>query len=193
MFHETLRCFPSVLHLAKPVKTDVVLPARRFTKDQRTNKVTSSEEYNVNVPKGMWLMLDIVACHYNCKLAFVRYREDTPSHCHFHSALHWGEDVYEFKPERFIDTDTYRWPRDACMCHILTHIHYSHLDSFRLLCGTEKLYWTAVCSRGECVHSSVHCPSVSDPCSRGIAVTFPGTEEESDAGLVLVCDDNAET
>ncbi|KIM74190.1 hypothetical protein PILCRDRAFT_828484 [Piloderma croceum F 1598] len=29
------------------------------------------------------------------------------------SLLHWGEDAAEFKPERFIDTDTYRWPRDA--------------------------------------------------------------------------------
>ncbi|KIM77289.1 hypothetical protein PILCRDRAFT_621822 [Piloderma croceum F 1598] len=29
------------------------------------------------------------------------------------SPLHWGEDAAEFKPERFIDTDTYRWPRDA--------------------------------------------------------------------------------
>ena len=29
-------------------------------------------------------------------------------------AFHWGEDAAEFKPERFIDTDSYRWPRDAC-------------------------------------------------------------------------------
>lgn len=29
-------------------------------------------------------------------------------------AFHWGEDAAEFKPERFIDRDAYRWPRDAC-------------------------------------------------------------------------------
>ncbi|EGO26310.1 hypothetical protein SERLADRAFT_463220 [Serpula lacrymans var. lacrymans S7.9] len=27
--------------------------------------------------------------------------------------LYWGDDVEDFKPERFIDSDTYRWPRDA--------------------------------------------------------------------------------
>lgn len=34
-----------------------------------------------------------------------------------HSAIHWGDDVAEFKPERFIDTEIYRWPRDACAYH----------------------------------------------------------------------------
>jgi hypothetical protein len=29
-------------------------------------------------------------------------------------AIHWGEDVDKFMPERFIDTETYKWPRDAC-------------------------------------------------------------------------------
>ena len=36
----------------------------------------------------------------------------------FFVALHWGEDVTEFKPERFIDTDAYRWPRDARVYHL---------------------------------------------------------------------------
>jgi hypothetical protein len=30
-------------------------------------------------------------------------------------AIHWGNDTDKFKPERFIDTETYKWPRDACM------------------------------------------------------------------------------
>lgn len=29
-------------------------------------------------------------------------------------ALVWGENAHLFKPEHFIDTDTYRWPRDGC-------------------------------------------------------------------------------
>jgi len=27
--------------------------------------------------------------------------------------LYWGEDAAEFKPERFIDTESYTWPRNA--------------------------------------------------------------------------------
>jgi hypothetical protein len=34
----------------------------------------------------------------------------------FYKALVWGDDVEDFKPERFIDTEGYRWPREACMC-----------------------------------------------------------------------------
>lgn len=29
------------------------------------------------------------------------------------AAEHWGENVAEFRPSRFIDTDEYKWPRDA--------------------------------------------------------------------------------
>ena len=34
---------------------------------------------------------------------------------HFtHLALVWGKDAHIFKPERFIDTEDYKWPRDGC-------------------------------------------------------------------------------
>ncbi len=29
-------------------------------------------------------------------------------------AIHWGEDADKFRPERFVDTEAYKWPRDAC-------------------------------------------------------------------------------
>ena len=29
------------------------------------------------------------------------------------AAHHWGSDVKAFRPERFIDTDDYKWPREA--------------------------------------------------------------------------------
>jgi len=41
-------------------------------------------------------------------------------------AIHWGDDAGEFKPERFIDTDTYRWPRDACTYYILAIVSISY-------------------------------------------------------------------
>jgi len=50
----------------------------------------------------------------------------------FSSAIHWGDDVDEFKPERFIDTDTYKWPRDACTCSFI--ISYKLLKLNLLWC-----------------------------------------------------------
>lgn len=50
-----------------------------------------------------------------------------PSSCFFsiffeadrhETAIHWGEDAAEFVPDRFIDTETYHWPREACK-----HLH----------------------------------------------------------------------
>lgn len=29
------------------------------------------------------------------------------------AAISWGPDVTEFRPSRFLDIDTYKWPRDA--------------------------------------------------------------------------------
>ncbi|KAJ7671721.1 hypothetical protein B0H17DRAFT_888382, partial [Mycena rosella] len=35
--------------------------------------------------------------------------------------LYWGPDPSEFKRERFVDTETYRWPRDACKPAFTNH------------------------------------------------------------------------
>lgn len=29
------------------------------------------------------------------------------------AAAYWGDDAPEFKPTRFLDTDNYKWPRQA--------------------------------------------------------------------------------
>jgi cytochrome P450 len=36
-----------------------------------------------------------------------------PAHLHTHLGAYWGEDAADFRPERFIDTPDYRWPREA--------------------------------------------------------------------------------
>ncbi|RDB30006.1 hypothetical protein Hypma_014135 [Hypsizygus marmoreus] len=92
VFHETLRLFPAVARLAKLVTTDTTLKARRFSTTSM-GKIRNVEQYEVPIKAGSMVLIDIIGLHMN--------------------PIHWGEDVAEFKPERFIDTDTYRWPRDA--------------------------------------------------------------------------------
>lgn len=92
VFYETLRLFPPVARLAKHVRADTTLSARRFSSSPE-GKITNVEKYEVPIKTGSIVVIDIVALHNN--------------------PIHWGENAAEFKPERFIDTDTYRWPRDA--------------------------------------------------------------------------------
>ncbi|KAF4564500.1 hypothetical protein EYR40_010663 [Pleurotus pulmonarius] len=100
-FHETLRHFPSVARLGKPVHADTTLKAKRFTTNIQHTKPKSTdlqelsdvEEFVVPIPKGSIVIVDIFALHFN--------------------PLYWGPDVTEFRPDRFIDTESYRWPRDA--------------------------------------------------------------------------------
>lgn len=39
------------------------------------------------------------------------------------AAIYWGPDAGDFKPERFVDTEAYRWPRDACESLCMTTAH----------------------------------------------------------------------
>jgi hypothetical protein len=65
----------------------------------------------MNVPAGSIVLIDLMGIHMNRK----SHSLSTPTtKSGLFVALYWGEDVDDFKPERFIDTDTYRWPRDAC-------------------------------------------------------------------------------
>ncbi|KZT51494.1 cytochrome P450 [Calocera cornea HHB12733] len=87
VFRETTRLFPAEPRLSKMVTQDTRLKARRWGEKGEEDK------YEVVVPQGSTVWLDIWATHL--------------------SPEYWGPDVNEFKPERFFDTDTYKWPRDA--------------------------------------------------------------------------------
>jgi len=80
----------------------------------------------MNVPAGSTVLIDLMGLHMNRKsLSSIT----TTTESGLFLALYWGEDVDDFKPERFMDTDTYRWPRDACKSRLITetvwlaHIH----------------------------------------------------------------------
>ncbi len=62
----------------------------------------------------------------------------------FGPAIHWGEDVDKFKPERFIDTETYKWPRDACASiDIITNVLTITSGSLCILSRSPELHWAA--------------------------------------------------
>ncbi|KAJ3571796.1 hypothetical protein NP233_g3521 [Leucocoprinus birnbaumii] len=92
VFHETLRLCPPVIRLGKLAAKDSILKSRRFSTSPEGH-ITDIQEVNVPIQKAGLCVLDILGMHMN--------------------PIHWGDDVNKFKPGRFIDTDTYRWPRDA--------------------------------------------------------------------------------
>jgi len=91
-FHETIRLFPAVRRLAKLVQSDATIKAHRFTTSAQGD-IDNIQEFSVPLTAGSMVMFDILGLHLN--------------------PMYWGRDAREFKPERFIDTDSYRWPRDA--------------------------------------------------------------------------------
>ncbi|KAJ7634640.1 cytochrome P450 [Roridomyces roridus] len=92
-FHETLRLFPTISRLCKVTHSDATLTAHRFTCTATGEVSHVMPVFTVPVKEGSLVMIDILALHKN--------------------PIYWGKDAEEFRPERFIDTDTYRWPRDA--------------------------------------------------------------------------------
>lgn len=126
-FREVLRCFPMTPRLVKVCTEDATLMGRTFTPASNIIKPETTFDGSINhvgfkrdekserkvvipVPKGSLVMMDIWGLHLNREYVnspmFYSYRHPL--------ALVWGDDAHEFKPERFIDTDTYKWPRDGC-------------------------------------------------------------------------------
>nr|GAT59260.1 predicted protein [Mycena chlorophos] len=92
VLHETLRLFPAIIRLGKFVCADTAVPAYHFDLSS-TGTAENVRQIRLPLPAGSQVMVDIRALH--------------------HNPIHWGADTEEFKPERFIDTESYRWPRDA--------------------------------------------------------------------------------
>ncbi|KAJ7247919.1 cytochrome P450, partial [Mycena haematopus] len=91
-FHETIRLFPAVVRLSKVVHADTTIPAHRFP-TTANGEIDNIQAVSISLKTGNIVMVDILGLHMN--------------------PMYWGPDVAAFKPERFIDTESYRWPRDA--------------------------------------------------------------------------------
>jgi len=90
---ETLRLFPPAARTPKVVRTDTVLPGTYFIPGSEGKPSVETGKFSMAVPKGSVVCIDVWAMHLN--------------------TLYWGEDAEEFRPERFIDTESYQWPRNA--------------------------------------------------------------------------------
>jgi hypothetical protein len=117
VFREALRLFTPILRLAKHAHADTTLTGRQFTPHLHgRNKYGDIRTIPIAVPKGSVVMIDISGLHMNRAFSFFVCLCYLIRYC-MPLAIHWGEDVDSFKPERFIDTEAYRWPRDACVFH----------------------------------------------------------------------------
>lgn len=83
---------------------------------------TKAGEAGVAVPialaKGSHLKIDVVGMGQNSQFSSSLRSRDvrlglTGWVVLVFAAAYWGEDAAEFRPSRFIDTDDYKWPRDA--------------------------------------------------------------------------------
>ncbi|KAF9053802.1 cytochrome P450 [Hymenopellis radicata] len=92
-FMETLRLLPAVPRFGKLVQKDTVITGHKFQLSPDGKTVDHAEPFAIPIEKGTILMVDVSGLHIN--------------------PMYWGPDAEEFRPEHFIDTDTYRWPRDA--------------------------------------------------------------------------------
>ncbi|KAI0322881.1 cytochrome P450 [Amylostereum chailletii] len=93
-FRETIRLYPAEARLAKLVNQDTTIAVALFTPHKDgANHHGDVRKQPILLPRGSVVLADILGVHRN--------------------PLHWGSDCKDFKPERFIDTDTYKWPRHA--------------------------------------------------------------------------------
>ncbi|KAH7100892.1 cytochrome P450 [Auriculariales sp. MPI-PUGE-AT-0066] len=88
VFRETLRLFPAEPTSSRYATVDTTMPCS--ARNPKTGEWEPSVAY---ITRG-------AGC---TDLAHVQYLK----------AMYWGEDCDVFRPERFIDTAEYRWPRDA--------------------------------------------------------------------------------
>ncbi|KAJ7269650.1 cytochrome P450 [Mycena rebaudengoi] len=91
-FHEILRLHTPVIRLAKMANADMSLTAHRFSVDTQGD-VVDITPFSVPVQAGSMIIVDILGLHMN--------------------PMYWGRDVGDFKPERFLDSESYKWPREA--------------------------------------------------------------------------------
>jgi len=107
VFRETLRLFPATVRVRRDAVFDTTLPS--CVRDPDSGEWVSGPP--VKVPAGVPCILNIHGVHMS--RTFGKLNMFSPK-ADMLLALYWGADAEEFRPDRFIDTASYQWPREAC-------------------------------------------------------------------------------
>ncbi|KAJ7820990.1 cytochrome P450 [Mycena olivaceomarginata] len=103
-FHETIRLFPPVIRISKLVHADTTIKAHRFTTTSNGD-IDNVQDISVPVKAGSMVLVDIRGLHMN--------------------PMYWGPDAESFKPKRFIDTESYKWPARCVASHWVLVLAFS--------------------------------------------------------------------
>jgi hypothetical protein len=140
------------VRISKIVHADTTIKAHRFTTTSNGD-IDNIQDISVPVKTGNTILVDIRGLHMNRAFLLLLY---AASVTHLSTAMYWGSDAASFKPERFMDTESYKWPRDACTfptVSISSTIPYRDLHSRRVFCRPAKLHRAAVRANGERVRA----------------------------------------
>ena len=111
---ETLRLVPSVNSIPKLVARDTSVVAHTIP----TKSGQEPVPVTVPLPEGTSVRFDVTAMALDRESRWGRgalrgVERGLLTRGRASAAAYWGEDASEFKPSRFIDTNDYKWPRDA--------------------------------------------------------------------------------
>ena len=162
------------------MQTDTVLPGTYFNPGSEGESPVETGKFTKAVPAGSLVSLDVWGLHMN--------RESTSSWTRsvrltftYIAALYWGEDAEAFKPERFIDTESYQWPRNACKptipCPSCLLDPRFRFPSLAVLGRCKVVHRSTICTCGSDRHPRERRASVPDPSSgRRCEKALRGTE-----------------
>ncbi|EJD34457.1 cytochrome P450 [Auricularia subglabra TFB-10046 SS5] len=114
VFRETLRLFPAEARIGRLSTSATTLPC------ETRNAAGQWEPGCVPVAQGTACILSINAVHMSRERARATRICAAPQQIPC-AALYWGADAASFRPERFIDTPEWQWPRDAWVPFIAGH------------------------------------------------------------------------
>jgi cytochrome P450 len=113
---EAMRLYPLVSSTGKVAAADTSITLHTIPAKAGEAGVPVS----VPISKGTHLRIDVPGMGLNSKsyrarsvLLASRPASGAHSSCLSLAAEYWGEDVMSYRPSRFVDTDDYKWPRDA--------------------------------------------------------------------------------